>query len=72
MSVCLSAVQKDVKVFLKLQLISYNRKKYIIIYPKALAKQEEPKQLLGCSKNGCRFLNCRLPVIKEENTECAF
>ena len=39
-----------------------------IIYSKALAKQEEPKQLLGCPKNGCRFLNCRLPVLDEEIT----
>ena len=39
-----------------------------IIYFKALAKQEEPKQLLGCPKNRCRFLNCRLPDLDEEIT----
>ena len=39
-----------------------------IIYSKALVKQEELKQLLGCPKNGCVSLNCRLPVLKEEIT----
>ena len=39
-----------------------------IIYSKALAKQEEPKQLLGCPKNGCHFLNYHLPVSEEEIT----
>ena len=30
-------------------------------YSKALAKQEEPKQLLGCPKNGCCFF--KLPTF---------